>query len=154
MVFHDVWLTNAEKVAINDPDDLLPDDISSNNDFRGANINLAVDSPNSTNVNGNHNSIIGNQHNYSPEEQQNLIETVQHIESLIEHLKQTHPTATTSEQMQVATHAIAQIEQDTTLKQRAIRALKGGFLESIKSNLIGSFVAGAIEGWNNTDTNS
>ncbi|MBP0021305.1 MAG: GTPase, partial [Cyanobacteria bacterium SBLK] len=81
--------------------------------------------------------------------QQDLTAAASEIQQLLTQLSQNAPTTNTVEQMQIATQAIQQIESDPSLKEKAIAAFKGGFLEGIKNTLIGSVVAGAIEGWTN-----
>ncbi|MGB0561163.1 MAG: pentapeptide repeat-containing protein [Spirulinaceae cyanobacterium] len=82
-------------------------------------------------------------HTVDPE----IAATVDDIQTLLKQLASTSPASTTTEQMQLATQAIAQIESNPTWKQKAIRAAKVGTLEALKSNPVGAFVAGAIEGW-------
>lgn len=77
----------------------------------------------------------------------NQHETVKEIQNLINQLSQNNPINSTSEQMQIATQAIATIENNPDWKQKAMTAGKQGLLEVLKSNPIGAFVAGAIEGW-------
>jgi hypothetical protein len=80
-------------------------------------------------------------------EEQNLVETVAQIQALIQQLEQFHPTNTTTEQMRVATQAIAQIESNPTWKQKAIAAFKQGSLSVMETHPIGKFIVGAIKGW-------
>jgi hypothetical protein len=77
----------------------------------------------------------------------NQHETVKEIQNLINQLSHNTPVNSTSEQMQIATQAIATIENNPNWKQKAMAAGKQGLLEVLKSNPIGAFVAGAIEGW-------
>jgi hypothetical protein len=93
------------------------------------------------------NSVNGSQ-NFA---EQSLAEAATKIQQLLQQLEQSYPTTTTVEQMQVATRAIERIEADSNLKQRAISAFRGGFLEALKHNPVGAFVAGAIEGWANAE---
>lgn len=80
-------------------------------------------------------------------EEQNIAEAVAEIQALIQQLEQSHPTNTTSEQMMVATQAIAQIESNPTWKQKAIAAFKQGSLKALEAHPIGAFIVGAIKGW-------
>ncbi|MGK7953832.1 MAG: hypothetical protein AB4063_00980 [Crocosphaera sp.] len=85
--------------------------------------------------------VINN--NSSPE----LQETVNKINQLIEQLSQTNPNNNTSDRLKIASIVIETIETNLTWKQKAIQACQQGLLEAMKSNPIGAFVAGAIEGW-------
>jgi hypothetical protein len=80
-------------------------------------------------------------------EKQDLVEAAAQIQALIQKLKQSHPTSTTTEQMRVATQAVAQIESNPTLKQKAISAFKQGSLNVMETHPIGKFIVGAIKGW-------
>lgn len=80
-------------------------------------------------------------------EKQDLAEAVAQIQALIQQLEQSHPTNTTTEQMAVATQAIAQIESNPTWKQKAIAAFKQGSLNVMETHPIGKFIVGAIKGW-------
>ncbi len=82
--------------------------------------------------------------NYSSSE---LQETVNKINQLIEQVSQTNPNNSMSDRMKIASIIIEEIEQRPTWKQKAIKAGQQGLLEAMKSNPIGAFVAGAIEGW-------
>ncbi len=76
-----------------------------------------------------------------------LNETVEEIKELIEQLSKNHPINNTSDAMKIATQVIEKIETNPTWKQKAIAACQQGLLEGIKTNPVGAFVAGAIEGW-------
>ncbi len=76
-----------------------------------------------------------------------LDETVNKIHQLIEELSQKNTTKNTSDNMKIAFMVVEQIENNKSWKQKAIQACQKGLLEGIKSNPIGAFVAGAIEGW-------
>lgn len=76
-----------------------------------------------------------------------LTEAAQDIQNLLKQLEATHPTATSLEQMAIATEAVKQIESDPSLKQKAINAAKGGAIEALKQTSIGAIVVAAIEGW-------
>ncbi|MDJ0579246.1 hypothetical protein [Crocosphaera sp.] len=81
------------------------------------------------------------------ESSSNLEEIVNKINRLIEQNSQTNPNNNTSDRLKIASIVIEQIETNPTWKQKAIKACKQGLLEAMKSNTIGAFVAGAIEGW-------
>ncbi|VEP14744.1 hypothetical protein H1P_2830012 [Hyella patelloides LEGE 07179] len=80
-------------------------------------------------------------------EERDLAEAAAEIQALIRQLEQDNPTNTTTEQMVVATQAIEQIESNPTWKQKAIAAFKQGSLNVIETHPIGTFIIGAIEGW-------
>ncbi|MDJ0730901.1 MAG: hypothetical protein QNJ33_13000 [Crocosphaera sp.] len=76
-----------------------------------------------------------------------LQETVNKINQLIDQVSQTNPSNNTSDRLKIASIVIEEIETNPTWKQKAIQACQQGLLEAMKSNPIGAFVAGAIEGW-------
>ena len=78
---------------------------------------------------------------------QNLAEAAAEIQALLEQLEKTYPINTTTEQMLVATKAIEQIESNSTWKQKAIAAFKQGSLNVLETHPIGTFIVGAIKGW-------
>ena len=79
-----------------------------------------------------------------------LAETAAEIQELLEQLSQTYPTSTSQEKMTVVAEAVAQIEQNPTLKARVINTLKAGeteaFKEAIDHPLINLLMT-SIEGW-------
>jgi hypothetical protein len=82
--------------------------------------------------------------------EQNLAEVAEvavQLQTLIQQLEQSRPTNSTTEQMRVATQAVAQIESNPTLKQKAIAAFKQGSLNVMETHPIGKFIVGAIKGW-------
>ena len=92
----------------------------------------------------------GNIHNYAPENKQNLAEAAAEIRQLLDELAQSYPTQTMPEKMVVATKAIEKIESDPNWKQRVVNAAKVGGVQALEKaidNPFGAFVAGAIEGW-------
>ncbi len=91
---------------------------------------------------GNYTQNVTN--NYADKE---LDATVNKINQLIEELSQHNPSNNTSDNMKIAVMVVERVEKNLTWKQKAIQAGKQGLLESMKSNPIGAFVAGAIEGW-------
>lgn len=99
-------------------------------------------------VGGNVENKVENSFNtYTEQQKQNLTEAAAEIQSLLEQLKQSYPTDTTTEQMVVAARVIEQIESNPTWKQKAIAAFKQGSLNVIETNAIGTFIVGAIKGW-------
>jgi len=107
---------------------------------------------------GNYNELIeGNyiEGNYYAATQQNLIESAAQIQHLLKQLEQSYPSITTSQQMVIAAKAIEQIENDPTLKQRVINAIKEGGLAAFEKaidNPAGAFIVGAIKGWQEVET--
>ena len=92
----------------------------------------------------------GNIHNYAAENKQNLAEAAAEIRQLLDELAQSYPTQTMPEKMVVATKAIEKIESDPNWKKRVINAAKVGGVQALEKaidNPFGAFVAGAIEGW-------
>ena len=84
---------------------------------------------------------------YTEQQNQNLAEAAAEIQSLLKQLEQSYPTDTTTEQMVVAAKAIEHIESDPTWKQKAIAAFKLGSLNIIETHPVGTFIVGAIKGW-------
>ena len=92
----------------------------------------------------------GNIHNYAPENKQNLAQAAAEIRALLDELAQSYPTQTMPEKMVVASKAIEKIESDPNWKQRVVNAAKVGGVQALEKaidNPFGAFVAGAIEGW-------
>ncbi len=109
--------------------------ISSNNDFKGASFGGGFASRDYAG------DVINK--NIDP----SLNETVKDIQTLIDKLSQGDQINRTSEQMKIAAKVIEKIETTPEWKEKAIQANQQGLLEGLKSNLIGAFVAGAIESW-------
>jgi uncharacterized protein YjbI with pentapeptide repeats len=87
---------------------------------------------------------------YAAGQPQSLAQAAAEIQQLLKQLEQTYPTATTSQQMVVAAEAINQIENNPTMKQKVINAVKEGGLAAFEKaidNPAGAFVVGAIKGW-------
>ena len=105
-----------------------------------------------SNIGTNHGTQIGTQHNYATK--QNLAEAAEDIKKLLQELEQTYPTNTPSEKIVVLEEAIKRIENDPTLKQRVLGAVKSGGVEAIKElvdhPLINILLA-ALEGWKTGD---
>lgn len=102
----------------------------------------------------NYGKMVENQHNYAPEEKQNLAEAAGEIQQLLDQLSTTYPTTTSAEKMAVVAEAADQIEKNPPLKARVINALKSGgteaFKEAIDHPLVNVLVA-TIEGWQETE---
>jgi predicted transcriptional regulator len=86
-----------------------------------------------------------NQHNYTPEQKQNLAQAAAEIQQLLNQLAQTNPT---TEEVTQAVHQ--KIKQDPTLKARLLGALEAGLLEALKTTVnhpLFSIPAETIKGW-------
>ncbi len=93
---------------------------------------------------------INHQHNYPPQQQQNLIHAAAEIQQLLQQLEKTYPTNTPLEKQVVVTEALKQIESNPTLKARVIAALKAGGVEALKElvdNPLINILVAALEGW-------
>jgi DNA-directed RNA polymerase alpha subunit len=80
----------------------------------------------------------------------NLSEAATEIQKLLEQLSQTYPTTTTKEKMTVASAAIQHIENNHTLRQRVLSALKTGGIQALGQLLnhpAATFVIAALEDW-------
>lgn len=110
-----------------------------NNDFRGASIGGGVAGRDYTG------DVI---HNHTA--QQNLAEAAAEIQQLLKQLEQSYPTETLTQKAVVAEEAIKRIENNPTLKERVIGALKSAgketFKEAVAHPLVNVLMAG-IEGW-------
>jgi hypothetical protein len=98
---------------------------------------------------GNNNQQTSN--TYASEQKQNLASAAAEIQQLLEQLSQSIPINTTSGRMAVATEAIQRIENNPTLMQKVISALRAGgaaALEQSLSHPAASFVIAALEDWN------
>lgn len=99
------------------------------------------------------NTFIGTQHNFAPEQKQNLAEAAAQIQALLDQLSQTYSPTTTTGRMAIATHAIEWIESDPSLAERILSAIKAGgvaALEQMLNHPAASFVIGALEDWRKT----
>ncbi|MBD2565628.1 MULTISPECIES: pentapeptide repeat-containing protein [Nostoc] len=87
----------------------------------------------------------------SPEQKQNLAEAAAEIQQLLDQLSQSYPTETMSGKMALATEATQRIENNPTLMQKTISALRAGgtaALEQALSHPAASFVIAALDDWN------
>ncbi len=72
----------------------------------------------------------------------NLSETVVEIQDLLDQLSKTYPEFS---KLQIANFAEKEIKENPDLKTKAIKALKAGSLEALKTHPIGAFVLEAIK---------
>ncbi|PSF34940.1 hypothetical protein C7H19_18210 [Aphanothece hegewaldii CCALA 016] len=99
------------------------------------------------------NTLIGTQHNYAPEQKQNLAEAAAQIQALLDQLSRTYSPTTTTRKLAIATHGIEQIESDSSLAERILSAIKAGgvaALEQMLNHPAASFVISALEDWKET----
>ncbi len=75
------------------------------------------------------------QTNHNEAQEKNLAEAVAEIQQLLENLEKSNPIETIADQMTVATQAIEIVENNSTLKQRVIDALKSEGTEAFKEAL-------------------
>jgi hypothetical protein len=97
-----------------------------------------------------------NQYNYSIEQKQSLEEAATEIQELLELLSKTYPTTTYAEQITVAAKAIEQIENNSSLMDRILSALRAGGVEAFEQFLnhpASSFVIAALKDWQDTGKN-
>lgn len=98
----------------------------------------------------NQQNMTNAQNIYTPEQQQNLVETANEIKTLLQQLEQENPSQTNSQKMMVVAQAVEEIENNPTFKARVVSALKAGgveaFKELINHPLVNIFIA-AIDGW-------
>jgi ElaB/YqjD/DUF883 family membrane-anchored ribosome-binding protein len=94
---------------------------------------------------------VGIQHNYAPEQKQNLAEAAKEIQQLLDQLSQTYPTTTQTEKQAVVNQAIARIKRDNpTTWQRLRSATEAALIEAFKEVLDNPFVnitVAAVEGY-------
>ncbi|MBD2603911.1 hypothetical protein H6G81_05025 [Scytonema hofmannii FACHB-248] len=80
----------------------------------------------------------------------NLSEAAAEIQQLLNQLSQTYPTTTTAEKMIVASVAIQRIENNHTLRDRILSALKTGGIQALGQMLnhpAATFAIAALEDW-------
>jgi aspartokinase len=83
----------------------------------------------------------------------NLAEAAAEIQQILDQLSQTYPSNTMSDRMQLASKAITHIENNPSLMQRVLSALKAGSISALSQALnhpSASFVITALEDWQKT----
>ena len=94
---------------------------------------------------------VGIQHNYAPEQKQNLAEAAKEIQELLDQLSQTYPTTTEAQKQAVVNQAIACIKRDNpTTWQRLRSAGEAALFETFKEVLDNPFVnvtVAAVQGY-------
>lgn len=101
-------------------------------------------------VQGN-NNVQSSTSYFTSEEKQSLTEAAAEIQQLLEQLSQSYSTETTSGKMALAAEVTQRIENNPTLMQKTISALKAGgtaALEQALSHPAASFVIAALDDWN------
>jgi uncharacterized protein YjbI with pentapeptide repeats len=79
------------------------------------------------------NEVVGTQHNYAPEQRQNLAEAAAEIQQLLKQLEETYPSATEEEkETALAIKVQQEIKRNPTFKARLRNALKEGGIEALK----------------------
>ena len=126
---------------------------SSNGDNVAGNVeHNTFNAPVGVGVNKGHisdNAIVAGVDNEAPS--QDITEAAAQIQALLDQLSQTYPTKTSKQKMAIAVEAMDVIEQDSSLTQRLLSAVKAGSLAAIESMLnhpAASFVIAAIEDLN------
>jgi len=100
----------------------------------------------------NYGSQIGTQNNSIA--QKNLAEAAAEIRQLLEELEQTYPTDNFREQVVVVEKALSRIENDQTLKQRVVMALKEAGIEALMQAInhpLVNILRAALEGFQKND---
>lgn len=100
------------------------------------------------------NTVTGDQktvqHNYAPE--QNITQVALEVKKLILQIEQTYPdNASLTREKFIEKKALQVIRDNTSLKERILRALKSGGIEAIKQIVKRpeiDVILAAIEGWN------
>ncbi|MGH8002335.1 MAG: HEAT repeat domain-containing protein [Brasilonema sp.] len=118
-------------------------------DFRNSNIGNFADTVQS----GGRQEAI--QHNYAPEQKQNLAEAAKEIQQLLDQLSVSYPTTTEAQKQAVVNQAIAHIKRDNpTTWQRLRSATEAALIEAFKEVLDNPFVnvtVAAVEGYRNAE---
>jgi uncharacterized protein YjbI with pentapeptide repeats len=93
-----------------------------------------------------------NQHNYSSGEK-SLADAAQEIQALLDQLSRIYPTDTMAAKIDFAKEAIERINNDSSLSQRILSALRSGSISALGQCLnhpAASFVISAMEDWQKT----
>ncbi|NEO74169.1 pentapeptide repeat-containing protein [Moorena sp. SIO3H5] len=88
--------------------------------------------------------------NLTSEPTQNLAEAAEEIQQLLNQLSQSNPTTTNKEKMIVVGEVIDQIDNNPTLKNKVINALKVGGVEAFKEAIdhpLVNILMATVEGW-------
>lgn len=89
-------------------------------------------------------------HNYASEQKQNLVEAAKEIQDLLSQLENSYPTETSSQNTILARKTIEKIENNPTLKERIIAAIRDGGVEAL-TELIDhpavKVLKSTLEGW-------
>ncbi|MEL6555358.1 MAG: hypothetical protein AAFQ63_18140 [Cyanobacteria bacterium J06621_11] len=139
-------LTSQGRVVLDDPAMLVPLELPNattiNNDLRGASVaNFA------NQLDGNARQQV-KQKNYTDKHHRMTIEVAEEMRQLLERISSTLPTSSVSDRMQVATNAIAHIENDPNMAKRVLKCLNADSSAVLKQHLyhpFASFILLALE---------
>ncbi|NEQ83865.1 MAG: hypothetical protein F6K26_27890 [Moorea sp. SIO2I5] len=116
--------------------------------------NLDIDQSRANNPNNfnvfNDNARQVNTNNFTPEQKQSLAEAAAEIQQLLNQLSQTNPTTTNKEKMTFVGEVIDKIDNNPTLKNKVINALKAGGVEAFKEAIdhpLVNILMATVEGW-------
>ena len=93
------------------------------------------------------------QHNYAPEQKQNLVEAISEINKILREVENSYSSNTNTEQDTIITETMRRIDQDKTLKARLISTLKAASKETLKEvidNPLINVLIASLEGWQNS----
>ncbi|MDY6939600.1 MAG: pentapeptide repeat-containing protein [Cyanobacteriota bacterium] len=116
---------------------------SDNLDFQGANIPGGVAAKN-------YGNMVETQHNYAPEQKQNLAEAAAEIQQLLNVLDRSYPADLPTDTQAEIEVAVKGISKDPALKKRVVAALKEGgmkALETFTDSPYVSILVAAYKGW-------
>ncbi|NEP78495.1 MAG: hypothetical protein F6K39_10080 [Okeania sp. SIO3B3] len=88
--------------------------------------------------------------NINEAQKKTLAETAAEIQQLLQQLEQSYPTETTADQMAIVAQVVEIVENNPTLKQRVIGALKSSGIQTFKEaldNPIANILVAAFQGW-------
>lgn len=102
-------------------------------------------------------TVIGDQktvqHNYAPEQKQNLVEAISEIKTILREVENNYSENTNLDQDTIITETIKRIDKNITLKSRLINTLKAASKETLKEvidhPLVNVLIA-SLEGWQNS----
>ena len=87
-------------------------------------------------------------------QQQDLIEAVKYIQESIKQLDENYPSDTTADKIKIATEVITQIDNNPTIKERILRAIKAvgvAALEESMNHPAASLIIEGLNGWMEKD---
>ena len=87
-------------------------------------------------------------------QQQDLIEAVKYIQESIKQLDENYPSDTTADKIKIATEVITQIDNNPTIKERILRAIKAGGVAALEESMnhpAASLIIEGLNGWMEKD---